>query len=178
MENIFNQKKDHSVFSWDMLGDIKEGRGSLGLEMPVLVYRLMQFTLYDVLSKKLGRQQADIILRDAGFLAGCEFAKNSLNLNLELNYFIASLQEAMANLKIGILRIESSNEDASSIILTVAEDLDCSGLPLTEETICTYDEGFISGILETYTGNSYSVKEIDCWASGDRICRFKCSVQK
>ena len=29
-------------FNWNSLGDIKGGRGDLGEEMPVLVYRLMQ----------------------------------------------------------------------------------------------------------------------------------------
>jgi predicted hydrocarbon binding protein len=56
--------------------------------------------------------------------------------------------------------------------LTVAEDLDCSGLPFTDEVVCQYDEGFIAGILEAYTGKRFFAKEIDCWASGDRVCRF------
>jgi predicted hydrocarbon binding protein len=54
----------------------------------------------------------------------------------------------------------------------VAEDLDCSGLPDYDEMICTYDEGFISGLLHEYTGKSFDVKEVDCWCSGDRVCRF------
>jgi len=174
MENIFKPKKDHSTFEWDNLGDIKEGRGTLGTEMPVLVYRLMQFTIYDVLSKNLGREKADEILCAAGFLAGSEFAKNTLDLSLNFNSFIANLQETMANLKVGIVRIESVDNEAKNIVLTVAEDLDCSGLPLTDETVCIYDEGFIAGILKTYTQVDYTVKEVDCWASGDRICRFHC----
>jgi hypothetical protein len=56
--------------------------------------------------------------------------------------------------------------------LTVAEDLDCSGLPFTDEVVCHYDEGFIAGVLEAYTGKPFEAKEIDCWASGDRVCRF------
>ena len=56
--------------------------------------------------------------------------------------------------------------------LTVAEDLDCSGLPVSDETICTYDEGFLSGLLSEYTGGHFDVKEVDCWCSGDRVCRF------
>jgi len=175
MDNIFNQKKDHSTFTWESLGNIKEGRGTLGEEMPVLVYRLMQFTIYDIMTKKLGRDEADNILHAAGHLAGREFARNALDLKLEFNSFVASLQDSLAALKIGILRIEQIDTEAKNIILTVAEDLDCSGLPLTDESVCIYDEGFIAGILETYTGTPYTVKEIDCWASGDRICRFKCS---
>jgi hypothetical protein len=55
----------------------------------------------------------------------------------------------------------------------VSEDLDCSGLPVTDETVCDYDEGFLMGILKEYSGKDYSVKEIDCWSSGDRVCRFE-----
>lgn len=38
--------------------------------------------------------------------------------------------------------------------------------------ICTYDEGFISSLLESFTGMLFQVKEIDCWCTGDRTCRF------
>ncbi|MCK5055523.1 MAG: 4-vinyl reductase, partial [Candidatus Aminicenantes bacterium] len=34
------------------------------------------------------------------------------------------------------------------------------------------------GILEAYTGKAFRVKEIDCWASGDRVCRFDVRLQK
>ena len=59
-----------------------------------------------------------------------------------------------------------------SFTLTVSEDLDCSGLPIYGETVCNYDEGFIAGIFYVYTGKEFNVKEIDCWSTGDRTCRF------
>ena len=176
MENVFLKKRDHGTFSWADLGNIKEGRGSLGEEMPVLVYRLMQYTMLDVLAKNFGREKANHYIREAGYLAGTEFARNVLDLKVDLDLFIANLQKTLIELKVGILRVESVSENAGEIILTVEEDLDCSGLPITGESVCDYDEGFISGILEVYTGKPYSVKEIDCWASGDRVCRFKCVV--
>lgn len=176
MENVFAKKRDHNTFSWSDLTNIKEGRGSLGEEMPVLVYRLMQFTILDVLAKDLGAEKAHHYIREAGRLAGKEFAKNVLDLKVDLDKFIANLQKALMDLKIGILRIESVDENVEEIIMAVGEDLDCSGLPLTNENVCYYDEGFISGILEVYTGKIYTVREIDCWASGDRVCRFKCEL--
>ena len=178
MTNIFGMNKDHTTFSWTNLGNIKEGRGSLGDEMPVMVYRLMQFTMYDVLNKKYGKEQANLIFYESGRLAGSEFAKNTLDLKLGFDSFISGLQAALETMKVGILRVESVNRDASEIVLTVGEDLDCSGLPITGETVCIYDEGFISGILEVYTNTRYTVREIDCWASGDRTCRFKCTAEK
>ncbi len=172
MENIFASGQKHSKFQWDGLGDIKAGRGQLGEEMPVLVYRLMQYTMMDVLSHALGEDKANDYFRAAGFLAGSELAKNALDLTGEFSAFVAQLQKALKDLKIGILRMEAFDPDTGNIVLTVGEDLDCSGLPVTNENVCVYDEGFIAGILQAYTGKEYDVREVDCWANGDRVCRF------
>jgi predicted hydrocarbon binding protein len=147
MDNIFAKAASHNVFTWDNLGDIKEGRGDMGEEMPVLVYRLMQFTMLDILTKAYGKDQADDHFRNAGYLAGTEFAKNVLELKTDFNTFLANLQKTLQSLKVGILRMEAFNPDDGSIVLTVAQDLDCSGLPITNETVCYYYEAFISGIL-------------------------------
>jgi predicted hydrocarbon binding protein len=172
VENVFLDGVTHSNFSWENLGDIKEGRGDLGEEMPVLVYRLMQYTMLDVLTKAHGAEQANEYFREAGFLAGSEFARNVLNLEVDFNSFVESLKDSLSALKIGILRMEAFDAQTGNIVLTVAQDLDCSGLPVTNENVCNYDEGFIAGILEAYTGKKYVVREVDCWANGDRVCRF------
>jgi predicted hydrocarbon binding protein len=173
MANVFAASNPHHVFSWANLGDIKNGRGDLGEDMPVLVYRLMQYTMLDALSRELGLDKANEFFSRAGHLAGTEYAKNALDLTLEFDAFVSQLQDSLKQLKVGILRMEAFDAQSGEIILTVGEDLDCSGLPVTNENVCTYDEGFISGILEAYTGKKYDVREIDCWASGDRVCRFK-----
>ena len=175
-KNIFMRGKKHEIFRWRNLGDIKEGRGDLGEEMPVVVYRLMQYTMLDVLSKALGLEKANEYFRQAGHLAGTEFAKNNLDLYVEFNTFIANLQKILKELKIGVLRMEAFDPKTGDIVLTVGQDLDCSGLPITNENVCIYDEGFIAGILEVYTGKKYNVREVDCWANGDRVCRFNGTV--
>ncbi|MDR1777738.1 MAG: 4-vinyl reductase [Desulfovibrio sp.] len=172
-KNIFLQKETHNKFSWENLGDIREGRGDLGEEMPVLVYRLMQYTMLDVLTKAHGPDKANDYFRDAGYLAGTEFAKHTLDLKADFETFLAGLQKTLRELKIGILRMEAFDPKTGAVVLTVGQDLDCSGLPVTNENVCNYDEGFIAGILEAYTGERYDVREVDCWASGDRVCRFK-----
>jgi len=176
MGNLFKKDSTIHVFSWDNLGDIMVGRSDLGGEMPVLVYRLMQFTMLDVLSKEFGPDQADEFFRKAGFLAGTEFSKNVLDLSVDLNTFLADLTKALADLKIGILRMEAFDPDTGNFVLTVGQDLDCSGLPVTDETICHYDEGFIAGILKAFTGKEYDVREVDCWSNGDRVCRFQANA--
>ena len=172
MANLF--KKDQTIheFTWDNLGDIMEGRADLGGDMPVLVYRLMQYTMMDVLSKAHGIDKANEYFRQAGYMAGIELAKHVLDLKAGFSAFVANLQKTLVDLKIGILRMEAFDQDSGNIVLTVGQDLDCSGLPVTNENVCVYDEGFIAGVLEAYTGKKYDVREVDCWANGDRVCRF------
>jgi predicted hydrocarbon binding protein len=86
---------------------------------------------------------------------------------------VAHLQETLKAEKIGILRLEKADMENMSFVLTVSEDLDCSGLPIYGTTVCDYDEGFIAGILHAYTGQHFSAVEVDCWATGDRTCRFE-----
>lgn len=165
-------------FRWQDLGNIEEGRPNLGALMNVAVYRLMQYTLRDVLNRHLSVEKATEIFREAGELAGAEFCRNALDSSLPFNEFIADLQSKLLSLKIGILRVEKSDLDKMEFVMTVAEDLDCSGLPPADETVCEYDEGFIAGLLEAYTGREFDAREVDCWASGERTCRFNVTVKQ
>lgn len=159
-------------FSWAMLGDIRMGRPNLGPMTRLEPYRLMQYTFRDVLEQEFGTDRADEIFYTAGLLAGKEFYKNAVGLPADLNDFVKRLQDLLAELKIGILRVEKADPEKGSFILSVYEDLDCSGLPETGYGVCTYDEGFIAGLMESFTGEPFEVHEIDCWCTGDRTCRF------
>lgn len=175
MMDLFDTDSDNK-FTWDAIGNITMGRQNLGESMPVFVYRLLQFTIKDELTKQFGADKADEIFRNSGELAGREFASHVLNLTLPFNDFVIHLQEVLEDNKIGILRIEEFNQDTGEAVLTVGEDLDCSGLPITGKTVCTYDEGFLAGVLKTYTKKEYIVVEVDCWATGSRVCRFRATV--
>ena len=164
-------------FSWDQLGDINEGRPNLGNKTSVIVYRLMQYTLRAILEKEYGDEQTRKLLADAGRLAGVEFCKNVLDVSLPLNKFMAELHKQLIDLEIGILKVEKSDTDKLNFVVSVAEDLDCSGLPIKGATVCDYDEGFIEGIFNVYTGKEFSVKEIDCWTTGERTCRFSINLK-
>ena len=160
-------------FNWEMIGDISEGRPNLGDSMRLEVYRLMQFTFRDILEKNYGTVEADRIFYEAGELAGKAFYEHLLGDLQDFDTFIKELQNKLQDMKIGILRVEKSDLEKGQFVLTVSEDLDCSGLPELENEICKYDEGFIAGLLESYTGKPFKVKEVDCWCTGDRTCRFK-----
>ena len=176
-ENIFIQDLKEPSFQEYLKAETNE-RGNLGDQLPVFVYRLLEYSLREQLIEAFGKEKQIELFRNAGYAAGVYFTNNILDKSLPLSKFLANLQASMAAYKIGVLRIESLDEATGRIVLTVAEDADCSGLPLLGETVCNYDEGFIAGILSTYTGRSYEAREIDCWATGDRVCRFHATVKE
>jgi predicted hydrocarbon binding protein len=167
-----NQIMKKYNFQWKDLGDMEQGRPNLGLEAPVVMYRLMQYAFKDVLSGELGLEETGELFAQAGELAGRAFCQNILNTNLTLSEFIAHFAEKLIELKVGILRVESADMEKMLFTVTISEDLDCSGLPVLGGTVCDYDEGFIAGVLKEFTGRTFNVKETDCWATGERTCRF------
>ena len=58
---MFKEEREELRFDWNMIGNIGEGRPNLGAAMDVSVYRLMQFTLRDVLIKQYDTDTADKI---------------------------------------------------------------------------------------------------------------------
>lgn len=162
-------------FNWDIIGDIKAGRPNLGDQVNLTLYRLLQYTFRDVAEQRFGTETCDALFYDAGHLAGMVFYDKFLAgyKDLPLNEFVAELQRVLKELGVGILRVEQANAEEGQFVLTVSEDLDCSGLPDIGIEVCNYDEGFIAGIFEKFTGEPYRAREVDCWCTGDRTCRFE-----
>ena len=177
MDNIFMADRKPIQFEEYLKYD-ENSRGNLGEELPVLVYRLLEYSLKEELIRRYGKDEQVEVFRSAGRMAGEYFTKNMLNWAQPMDQFVNELQNKMKELKIGVLRIEDVDEESGKIILTVAEDADCSGLPVLGETVCNYDEGFIAGILSVYSGKQYTAIEVDCWATGDRVCRFQANVEE
>ncbi len=159
-------------FYWELLGNLDLGRPNLGPKSRLEVYRLMQFCFRDVMEQQLGTEKTDQIFYEAGKLAGAQFYQHLLVGCADFPEFIKKLQEVLKDMGIGILRVEKADLQTHSFVLTVSEDLDCSGLPELDYEICVYDEGFIAGLLESFTSKQFVVKEVDCWCTGDRTCRF------
>ena len=173
--NIFMADQKPLTFE-DYLKYDENSRGNLGANLPVIVYRMLEYSLKEEIAKRYGKEEQIDIFRKAGRTSGEYFAKNLLNLDQPMDQFVSELQTKLQELRIGVLRIEEVDEESGRIILTVSEDADCSGLPVLGETVCNYDEGFIAGILSVYSGKPYTAVEVDCWATGDRVCRFHADV--
>jgi predicted hydrocarbon binding protein len=159
-------------FSWDLIGDIGLGRPNLGSGVDLELYRLMQFTLRDVIERMYGSQVADRLFYEAGKLAGKCFYDRYIHPVSSTDEFISKTQRLLREKRLGILRIEEAQLDQGRLVLTVDEDLDCSGLPQLDYETCIYDEGFIAALMEGFTREDWRAKEIDCWCTGARTCRF------
>lgn len=170
---MFKEERKSLRFDWSHLGNIEWGRPNLGPQTTVAVYRLMQFTLRDAIIAHTDVATANRIFYDAGQSAGKSIYEHLLHDTQDFDGFIAELQETLRNLSIGILRVETSDLLMHHFVLTVAEDLDCSGLPMSEELVCTFDEGFIAALFSAHFGRQFTARETDCWCTGDRVCRFE-----
>jgi predicted hydrocarbon binding protein len=165
-------------FKWEETvgADMQVARPNLGASTRIEVYRLFQFTLRDILEQHYGTVSADDLFREAGVLAGKTFFEKFLKGVTDISSLASAIQKTFDDLGIGIFRVEKAQPEKGYFVFTVDEDLDCSGLPDTADVICVYDEGFIQGILESFSGSGYNVREIDCWCTGARTCRFEAKV--
>lgn len=170
---MFKEERKASQFEWQHLGNIEDGRPNLGHTASVLMYRLMHFTIRDAAIKHVGVDTTNQIFYDAGQTAGKMFVKELIPIKADWSTNLAAMGNAMIEKGVGVLRVEESNFDTLEFTLTLSEDLECSGVSIVDETICIYDEGFLSGIFEVLGGQAFKVQEIDCWCMGDRVCRFK-----
>ena len=161
------------AFSWDYVGNVHDGRPNLGNSARIEVYRLFQYTLRDVIEARYGTAESEEVMRESGKLAGQKFCERFVGRRERFDDFVAAAQKALLDFGIGIMRIESADYETLHFTLTVAEDLDCSGLPDKDHTVCHYDEGFLAGVLYSHAGVKFDVREIDCWCTGDRTCRFE-----
>jgi len=102
---MFKEEREESQFEWSMLRDL--------------------------LIREFGVEKTDRIIFEAGKKAGEEYCKNILTEHKDLDGLFADLQRTMRELGIGIFRVESADYEKGSFVVTVAEDLDCSGRTYT-----------------------------------------------
>lgn len=160
------------AFNWERLGDLALGRPNLGPSTRVEAYRLFQFALRDSIEASYGSVAADDLFRAAGRMAGTNFFKHIVAPCGDLSSLLSRLPVILESLGIGIFRVEQFEPEAGILVFTVAEDLDCSGLPECGFSVCTYDEGFFEGLFREAIEGNFRIVEKDCWCTGERICRF------
>ncbi len=170
--HMFVEERQEPTLEWSMLGDIATGRPNLGGTTSVSMYRLMQFSLRDTAIQQCGVEGARKLFYNAGKHAGRLFCGTVLSPDQPVPQLLNRLQVVLRELNVAVLRVEKLDPVTLAMTLTLAEDLDCSGLFAMDEQVCTWDEGFIAGMLGAATNREFEVREVDCWCSGDRVCRF------
>ena len=69
------------------------------------------------------------------------------------------------------MHLEDYDPYTGDIILTISQDLESSGMSLADEKTYVYNEGFIAGILDKYTGKHYNVRKTE-YSETKCLCRF------
>jgi len=113
------------AFRWELLGDLEKGRPNLGKFTRLEIYRLMQFTLRDVLERCYGAETTDEIFYQAGYMAGRAFYQHLVGEVNGLEAFVRRLQEVLREMAVGILSVEKADLEEGELVLTFSEDVDC-----------------------------------------------------
>ena len=90
-DNVFLENKKELELA-DFMNYADGSRGNLGKDIPVTIYRLLEYSIREQLIRQFGKETQIQVFQDAGFRAGAFFAENMLNLKLPLNSFVAELQ--------------------------------------------------------------------------------------
>ena len=61
MNAIFNKNSSSKKYQWKNLGNISIGRPDLGDTVPVAIYRQLEFSLIEVLTRRYGSKEANDI---------------------------------------------------------------------------------------------------------------------
>ena len=128
-----------------------------------------------MLERKYGVEETDHILFETGKISGKEFYHHYIDPVANLSEFVSKTQRILREKNMGILRMEETEN--GRVVLTVDEDLECSGMPVIDVNTCVFDEGFITALFESFTKQSWVAKETDCWSNGARTCRFLVTTQ-
>jgi predicted hydrocarbon binding protein len=169
---MFKNERDEYQFKWETLGQIQENRPDVGTDVPVIIFRLYDYTLRDSLIKHLDVHKANHILKEAGFNAGVEFFNNVIAVTESTGDFYTDFANSYKYYKLGVLAYENFSEDRKNLHVLISQDLNSSGIAHVAETICEWDEGFICGVLTSHFKSNFKVEEIECWGTGHAFCRF------
>lgn len=164
MEKQFiKQIERHSDFSYGRMGNMAAGRPTLGNSAPVLMTRLMQRTMAEMLARRFGTGPARRLYYQSGRLAGQEIAFSDLPLQESPPDFWAALCEWFTCSKTANLRQEEDQKE--TVALQMQNGPDCGGEQTEDIAMRHFFAGLFAGIAETYFGTPYR-------------CRFEVSPHK
>lgn len=165
------------LLSWDDLGNTKAGRPNLGPHTTVHFYRLLLLSMKRALEEELGPEPVDRMLKHAGEVAGQLVYHQFLAQARDLYSLVRDLSHFFKVNRVAILRMEQANEQEMRFVFTVRESLSGSRAPSTDPARCSFDEGFLSGILSSFYGRRVEVNEVESWGKEQRVSRYEACSQ-
>jgi predicted hydrocarbon binding protein len=75
--------------------------------------------------------------------------------------------------KNGFGEIDEVKVEAGKIDFKVYDCFECTHMPNIGQTVCRFDEGFLTKIAEIRLSGRFLVKELECYATGFDHCRFE-----
>ncbi len=88
----------------------------------------------------------------------------------ELTHLLADLQNFWRKNHFG--QIKDVQISADLVNFRVYDCFECSHMPNVGQTVCRFDEGFLTKLLYLKLDQKFSVKEIQCYATGADFCEF------
>ena len=102
------------------IDNIEVARENLGCMMPVAIYRIIQESIKEEIEKRYGLDTTNDILKEAGKTMGVWWAQNLKEEAVAFDVFLSKLQSYFVEAKMGILRLEYSDEMTGELKLTIA----------------------------------------------------------
>lgn len=136
-------------------------RDDLGPSIDLVYMRLFRLALRDT----YGSQLSSSLLYEAGR----HTALNNFTFS-SIDHIISTLND----ISIGVMKVVYKDENR--IIFQEDECAVCSGMPTTNEALCSFESGFLAGSLSYIMNKDVIVEETKCWGLGDEICQFEASI--
>jgi predicted hydrocarbon binding protein len=108
----------------------------------------------------------DPILHEAGLKVGealYEKVKDP-----DMANFLGNIAKFWETHSLGSVDVKNLNP----LTISVQDCFECSGLPYLGRPACAFDSGILESLFSLYNEEEAKVKETECYALGDKACRF------
>jgi predicted hydrocarbon binding protein len=164
-------------FKISAIGDVSK-REVLGPTVGVEMFRILRTAMVNLISTRLGKEQAKEAIYLSGKAVGGEIAKAFLSGITDLEEYVNKLAEILKSLKVGLVKVLETDVEGGKFVVRVDECASCSGTPVIGEPICDFEGGIIAGVLKYFLGKEVKATEVKCWAMGDQTCEFVVVIEQ
>lgn len=108
----------------------------------------------------------DPILHEAGLKVGealYEKVKDP-----DMSTFLGNIANFWETHSLGSVEVK----EFQPLTISVEDCFECSGLPYLGRPACAFDSGILESLFSLYNNEEIKVKETQCYALGDKACRF------